>query len=352
MLIYKITKGKTMKTLKNMIFATLASSLVFFSANAGEMTIDGSIEMAHTSGSEGETGNPLGMENEMTMSAKTELDNGIAVSYKMTLDANAFDDEEISFATDYGTIALTSAGSPLDAIDNITPNAFEEGEYAAGKGYIDSSALSGNGAMLIRYNNTLMGVGVDASYTPRYGSGDGSDDGSASGTTNAKYGKVYEVALSSAPVDGLKITGGYAFTETTAKDIADGETGTVAASYAYGPVSVGAQKSIIYYGNTGKAAALGTNWAKNLSLGATYQVNDSLSVSYNETTSYRSQNSVRNPLLLGSMNNGVELEADTVSVGYTIGGMSIKYADSSVDNDKYVAGGKGSKKTLSVGIAY
>jgi hypothetical protein len=340
-----------MKTLKNMIFATLASSLVFFSANAGEMSIDGSIEMAHTV-NDGETGNPLGMENEMTMSAATELDNGVAVSYKMTLDANAFDDEEISFATDYGNIALTSTGSPLDANDNITPTVFEEAEYGAGTGYLDSSALAGNGAMLIRYGNTFMGVGIDASYTPRYGSGDGSDDGSASATTGSAYGKVYEVALSAVPLDGAKITVGYGLAERDALNLDDGETGLVALSYAYGPISVGAQKTILNYGNAGKARATGTNWVKNLNMGISYSVNDQLSVSYQETTSQRSATSVVNPILKGSMNNTVELEADTISVGYTIGGMSIKYAESDVDNDTYSTGTKGSKNTLSVGIAY
>jgi hypothetical protein len=292
------------------------------------------------------------MENEMTMSAATELDNGVAVSYKMTLDANAFDDEEISFATDYGNIALTSTGSPLDANDNITPTVFEEAEYGAGTGYLDSSALAGNGAMLIRYGNTFMGVGIDASYTPRYGSGDGSDDGSASATTGSAYGKVYEVALSAVPLDGAKITVGYGLAERDALNLDDGETGLVALSYAYGPISVGAQKTILNYGNAGKARATGTNWVKNLNMGISYSVNDQLSVSYQETTSQRSATSVVNPILKGSMNNTVELEADTISVGYTIGGMSIKYAESDVDNDTYSTGTKGSKNTLSVGIAY
>ena len=70
--------------------------------------------------------------------------------------------EEISFATDYGTIALTSTGSPMDANDNITPTVFEEAEYGAGTGYLDTSGLAGNGAMLIRYGNTFMGHTVHA----------------------------------------------------------------------------------------------------------------------------------------------------------------------------------------------
>ena len=35
-----------MKTLKNMLFALVASSLVFANVNAGEMTLNGSMEVA------------------------------------------------------------------------------------------------------------------------------------------------------------------------------------------------------------------------------------------------------------------------------------------------------------------
>ena len=79
-----------MKTLRNMLFAMLVSPLVFYSAQAGEITLDGSLEVASTK-QDGETGNPIGLENEMTLSASTELDNGFSVGYKMTLDADAFE---------------------------------------------------------------------------------------------------------------------------------------------------------------------------------------------------------------------------------------------------------------------
>ena len=78
---------------------------------------------------DGETGNPIGLENEMDIVGSTELDNGIGVSYKMTIDATTFDDEELVFSTPYGTLAVTSTGGPLDANDNIVPTAFEEAEY-------------------------------------------------------------------------------------------------------------------------------------------------------------------------------------------------------------------------------
>ena len=230
MLTYKLTnKGKNMKTLRNMLFAMLVSPLVFYSAQAGEITLDGSLEVASTK-QDGETGNPIGLENEMTLSASTELDNGFSVGYKMTLDADAFDDEELSFGTDYGTIAFTSAGAPMDAVDNITPTAFEEAEYAASTGYIDTSTFSGDGDMAIRYTNSFFGWSVDAMYTPRYGSGDGSDDGSPTGTTNANYGDVNEIVVAGNPlavagIDGVKLTLGYGIVDKTLANQEDVEQG-------------------------------------------------------------------------------------------------------------------------------
>ena len=97
-----------MKTLRNMLFAIIASSLVFStSANAGDVSLSGSMEVAFSKDT-GETGNPMGLEDEMTASYSTELDNGMSVEYSMTLDRMAFDDNELKFGTDYGSFAFTS----------------------------------------------------------------------------------------------------------------------------------------------------------------------------------------------------------------------------------------------------
>ena len=357
MLTYKLTnKGKNMKTLRNMLFAMLVSPLVFYSAQAGEITLDGSLEVASTK-QDGETGNPIGLENEMTLSASTELDNGFSVGYKMTLDADAFDDEELSFGTDYGTIAFTSAGAPMDAVDNITPTAFEEAEYAASTGYVDTSLFSGDGDMAIRYTNSFFGWSVDAMHTPRFSSGDGSDDGSPTGTTNANYGDVNEIVVAGNPlavagIDGVKLTLGYGIVDKTLANQEDVEQGLAAVNYSYGPLSVGISKSLVYYGNNGKGAAAGANWVKGQSIGAAYAVNDNLSISYQETESYKSTTSAAASATTVRVSDSVRLEADTWSVAYTLGGLSIKYADSEVDNDTYTAASKSDKTTLSIGVAY
>ena len=65
--------------------------------------------------------------------------------------------------------------------------------------------------MGIRCTNSFFGWSVDAMYTPRYGSGDGSDDGSPTATTNANYGDVNEIVVAGNPlavagIDGVKLT--------------------------------------------------------------------------------------------------------------------------------------------------
>ena len=348
-----------MKTIKNMLFALVASSLVFANVNAGEMTLNGSMEVALTK-VDGETGNPIGLENEMDIVGSTELDNGIGVSYKMTIDATTFDDEELVFSTPYGTLAVTSTGGPLDANDNIVPTAFEEAEYAASTGYIDVSKFSGNGAMALRYGNTFYGVGVDAMYTPRYGSGDGSDDGSPSATTNSEYGEVEEIVLSADPLAPLGIEGaalkvGYGKVEALESTRSDPESALVALTYAYGPLSVGVEKSGVLYGEDGTSRTTGdVIYARNVNYGAAFAVNDQLSVSYQETESLRKVIGAieAEASVGGSGTNSETLKADTISVAYTIGGLSIKYADSSVDNDTYTANTSSTASTLSIGVAY
>jgi hypothetical protein len=348
-----------MKTIKNMLFALVASSLVFANVNAGEMTIDGSMEVALTK-VDGETGNPIGLENEMDITGSTELDNGIGVAYKMTIDATTFDDEELVFSTPYGKLAVTSTGAPLDANDNIVPTAFEEAEYAASTGYIDVSKFSGNGAMALRYGNTFYGVGVDAMYTPRYGSGDGSDDDSPSATTNGEYGAVEEIVLSADPlgmlgIDGSAVKVGYGKVESLESTRSDPESALVAVTYAYGPLSVGLQKSGVLYGEDGTSRTTGdVIYARNTNVGAAFAVNDNLSISYQETESLRkSIGGIEGAASVGgSGTNSKTLKADTISVAYTIGGLSIKYADSEVDQDTYTASTISTATTLSIGVAY
>ena len=120
-----------MKNVKIVGLSALAGALAFTSANAGDVSISGSMIASYTSkGGYNTTGNPLGMNKELTVTASGELDNGVGVAYKQTItNAMGYNDSELVFTgvpmMGDGTLALTSTGSPLDAIDDKTPIAFE-----------------------------------------------------------------------------------------------------------------------------------------------------------------------------------------------------------------------------------
>jgi hypothetical protein len=62
------------------ILVALSFLFAVASANAGTMTVTGSMQATYSSDQDQTTGNPLGMDTELTFSGTTELDSGITVS--------------------------------------------------------------------------------------------------------------------------------------------------------------------------------------------------------------------------------------------------------------------------------
>ena len=171
-----------MKNVTKVGLSALAGALAFTSVNAGEMSISGSMEGSYTKkGGHNTSSQPLGMDKELSITGSGELDNGVGVAYKQTTtDALAFSDSELVFTgvpmLGDASIALTSTGSPISAIDDVTPTAFEEANAAVGS--IDDVNGS-DGTYGIRY--TLAdafgsGVKVDAMYFFQHSAGDANAD--------------------------------------------------------------------------------------------------------------------------------------------------------------------------------
>jgi hypothetical protein len=190
-----------MKNITKIGLSALAGSMAMASAHAGDLSLTGSMEVTYTVGSGYQNdGNNLGQENEMTVSASTELDNGVGVAYKRSLTAvQAGSDSELVFSNMPmigGTLAMTSTGSPISAIDDVTPTAFEEANAQVGS--IDD--VNGmDGTFGIRYTLAdIAGSGftLDAMYTPVHGSGDTTADQGVSGTSGIEgNGDGVEIAL-------------------------------------------------------------------------------------------------------------------------------------------------------------
>ena len=92
------------------------------------------------------------------------------------------------------------------------------------------------------------------------------------------------------------------------------------------------------------SAAATTNYYENNAFGLSFNVSDNLSLSYGNHQSERNMNS----------GSAVEVEAESLQLAYTMGGMSVKIAESTVDNASYTSGSSKDRDgtTLALTLAF
>ena len=334
------------------------SFLFAVAAQAGEMTVTGNMQATYQSEREGAnstTGNPLGMDKELKFSGTTELDNGMTVSVMQdTSDALAFGNSQISFGNVMGlaTIYVGSDHDPLDAVDDITPSAFEEANGAGSGTYGTDLGASTASNMGIGFKFDLPVLGaVNYKHYPKVDATKNADK-NASGNANMTVGSANVVTITTdmgelpyigAQLAGLGLTTGYGEREnTTIANTDDAVEATAALKYAFGPVSLGYQKKYVNLGDT--AAAVSAISFKDDVYGVVYAVNDALSISYNRMQSYRHDRTK------GSANN--EQSTTAINIGYVVGGMTIGLSDANTDDAGYVKDAKDDTRTLSVAVAF
>tara|TARA_B110000444_G_scaffold254993_1_gene288506 strand:+ start:367 stop:1377 length:1011 start_codon:yes stop_codon:yes gene_type:complete len=336
--------------MNNITKILVAISFLFsvVSANAGEMTVTGNMEATYNTAEEVTTGNPLGMDRELKFAATTELDNGMTVSVMQdTSDNLAFGNSQISFGNVFGlaTLYVGSDSDPMDAIDDITPSAYEEANGSGAGTFVDVGAMAGQMGLGTKLDVPFLGA-LNAKYYPK-ADGAKNADNASSGDSSGSVGSGSSVTLKTdlgqllGQLEGASITTGYSESQTsTAANTADAVELTAALNYAYGPISFGLQRK---YNNVGMTA-IGTDatFHNDVVVGIAYAVNDALSLSFNRYTSNRHA--------LLSDNN--EQETDAINIGYTIGGMTIGFQDASTDNAGYVLNAKDDTRTLGVAVAF
>jgi hypothetical protein len=338
------------------ILVALAFLFGVSTANAGELTVTGNMETTYHTSSETTTGNPLGMDRELKFAGSTELDNGITVSvFQDTSDSLAFGNTHIEFGNIGGvaTIYVGSDKDPVDAIDDVTPSAYEEANGSgSGTGYVDVGGLAGETGIGVKFSLPFLGA-VDARYVPK---ADGSEAADNANSNDAAHsvgsGKSISIKpdLASIPgisgtlLEGLSIVGGAEEEDvagTTNAALTERSGATVAVNYATGPFKVGFQKKVVNQGEV----ATGSDDVEYLDtiIGIAYAVNDSLSVSYNRYESKKGDDT--------SVQNYIQ-ETDAINVGYTVGGMTIGFQDASTDNANYTTATKDDTRTLGISVAF
>ena len=308
-----------MNKLTKIGLSALAGSLVAVSAHAGSMSVSGSASITisdtdvdNTIGTAAE-GNLWTMGDSLTFSGGGELDNGMTVAVKYEYDddegdaneggsTGGFDSHSITLSSaEMGSITFAGhgGGGALDAMDDKTPNAFEESwDITAGTTAAPNGMAADN--MFTYKSPSVSGAVLTIGYVPG-----GSKEG---GTPNGGY-TDFGITVKPEAVEGLEVGFAMGETEETVGTTVDEQA--MYAKYSYGSLTVGYQMS--------ETDGLSTD-LEFTAIGATYAITDDITIGYNQAT-------------IDKEDAANDQESTGLSASFTSGGMTIAGAMNSTDNN-------------------
>ena len=328
--------------------SALCGSLAAISAaKAGELSVSGGANMTHTKLGYGETGNPLGMASSMTFTGTGELDNGSTVTINIAHnDKNTYSASDISIATaSMGTFTYDEGGGTgIDRFDDKMPTAWEETNgTGVAAGFTTVSGVGGGTDIEWAMPADMLPDGVSAyiSFSPKPDGSANADKG-ANSSGSGIDGWGYDIAVSHTGLaDGMEVFGGYSIVPQYKNATAgvgftgDKSSKVLGFTYAIGGATVGYQYSIE---DLNLATIGATSHYANNAFGVSFSVNDDLSISYGRHDSERQLNN----------SSSVEVEAESFQIAYSMGGASVKIAETEVDNAAYVSTTAGDKEGTTV----
>ena len=303
-----------MNNFKKIGISALAGSLVAFSVNAADLSVTGGASISFAGQDKTNAGNTWSMNDSMTFAGSAEMDNGWTVSTSFLLDDSdgsdatdhVFDDRGMTInMNEAGTISFDGRGgvSAMHSIDDMLPYADTAGwdmmSVAEGRTTVREGRVTGTqGDNIMRYTNSsaIDGLSVAVSYMPSNG-------------TVVESTTSWNVQYSG--VEGLTV--GYGQDENgTGVASTEVDSSAMFATYAYGPVTVGYQKSE----DDAQTAADSDEFS---GYGISYAVSDDLSISYTETA-----------YDLGD--SATDEETTTIGASYTMGSMTLAVTLNEVEN--------------------
>ena len=342
----------------------LTSVSLFASANAGELTVNGTAKATYNIESGANKGKGLGITNELNFTASGELDNGYTWSYSMELDPGANidtgdttaeqsqsahnDDTKLTLSTPYGTVGVFISEGGLDVEDAASQSVYSRPTDMGGSdGVVDNFTIDSYNNMQYHTPADLLpfGTSLKVAYAPdldAYGSGNngGGRAQGASGEGVASYAGTSanetQVSMNAIPMlDGLTIGASYfeINDQGAAKKDQAAESGAYYATYAIGNVSLGyskAYKAVLITNDAnggGDATFVESYDQTNQSIA--YVVNDDLSLSYEVEKSTAQY--------LSDATADVEQKSTGIQIAYNMGGMTIALARNSHNNPSYDA---------------
>jgi len=325
------------------VSALCGSLATVSSANAGSLSAAGGIDMSWIAMEDENSGNPIGIGSNYTLSGDGELDNGWAVGIDILMkNQNAYSVTNVDVTVPaLGAFHISQgvSGTGIDRMDDKTPNVWEEA-YASGLSTGIQTVYGGSGGTGIEYTPNMLPDGLTARihWSPD-AAGSKAADKASSGTgtgSGSSYDLTLEIGEGITGMSGLNIYGGMANVSSTGNATNDGDRdeSTFGATYAVGGFTVGYQWSEQDLGSSANEQQY-----DNEGYGITFAINDDLSIGYNHYES--KQTSTTN----------VTSEATSVQIAYSMGGASIRLAQGDADNMDYNTGAAYDRDNTIVSIA-
>ena len=298
-----------MDNLKKVGLTALAGSLVAFSAQAGSLTASGGAKITYTADTGNEDvahdGNRFGLQKSVSLSGSGELDNGHTVSLSQVIaTTGTLTSTVLTYDMgDMGKLVYQEDSGDLGIgkIDDMMPTADEEVTNGIDTEASSNEALVGKvdgGTTGFNYTYSMDMATINVGYG--MGADGNNDDGANSGAGSNTSSQ--SIAITATPMDGLTVFAGTGSKGTATQD---DDHDTYGLTYAFGPLTVGYQHSEIDF------EATSSNDNETDSFGISFAVNDNLSISYGEQDTEAD----------GQAN---DQEVEGISVGYSMGGISIK----------------------------
>jgi len=336
--------------------SALCGSLASISAaNAGTLDVTGSATATWTSLGGQVTGNPIGMATGITFKGSGELDGGQTFDVTITnTNKNAYSTAGITLNTNSsGTFKLSSAqgGQGIGGYDDNMPRAWEEvWDTAVGT---NANFQKGVGSsMNVSWTSPkIVGTKLQIAYAPD-NDGTQNNNKAVSGGASKKFAEGWDIVLDTGTANGgINLFVGASETKVAKGTTEDGslkaltgdhEEGVLGLQFKLGPVALGGQVSAERLQTQTAGAA---NYYGNSSWGIAFNVSDDLSVSYSEAKHVKvltKRQSQRHglPIAVTQLNYNeytpkAWMDGDSIQVAYTIGGVSVKYAQTEYDNTAY-----------------
>jgi len=319
-----------MNNFKKIGLTALASVLVSASANAAELSVTGGASIGFAGEEEQDTGNGWSMNDGLTFSATTELDNGMTITAKQIIDSSdgaegAIMDTRI-LTVDMGdngvfTFSGTGGSSVLGMIDDTTPTAYEESWDMITGADIRVTGIGGDNMMHYAKSDILLdGLTLSASYVP--------SDNQTQIESSADYGLKYVSEMDSGTLTVNAATGE---TNATANSVDKTILGANFASETGFSIGITMSEH-----DTEESGADKDFQA----IGLSYQLTPETAVSVNTSTVEFESTSKS------------DQEAMSFSVSHVMGSMTLKGAHTSIDNVAGTAANDRSGYDLSLAFAF